>query len=919
MKSTLYAVAFLCTCISSATAQYLYTDDADTMGGPGAVTANFAQYTLGNKFVVGAENLLVTRLGYADLNNGDGLIDGHQVGIWQADGTLLGSVTVPAGGGAANVNDFRYAALGSAVTLLANQTYVIAGDPGGVNPSANDYYRYGSGYNHGIGIASHIGRIQAPEGAGFTFPTSAPITHEAWDIVNMEYNVVPPGPPVQQWTLATGDTSLTIGLDSEGTAAIYALSNSTQQFNWIQQPCRISLPAGIVQNGQNVAADWQLHNAVVNNTDGTKVKLQYTSPSTGLMFYSEWWARPGQGPIRHASYITNNGSAPIGISYQPTLSLNLTAPQAQEAAAWHFKSDGGGYNEIEPVGVYREPITSGFSRAVTTNPDGPFGDAIPLAVIDSGGSHGVYVGTEWSFGNIQITGSDTQHISVQSGNVTNFQATLQAGQSFEVPPGFVGAYKGDVDDAGNSLRKYLFNYNMPEVLRDNAAYPTVQWNAFGATGKVPGGWDPVESKYYPLIDDMAELGFEEVMIDVGWWQGGEPTPDAVDWSSGMKAASDYAKLKGIRFGLYWTDGADMTTEAGRQTRADRIRRLYEEHGVDMWRSDSTSGPVIRPDYWSVKGFYDMVDGLAAENPSFQWENCSGGGRIKDYGAMKRSVKIFNADTYSELDVRRVFYDSSFAMHPMQLEGHLGSIPGDFRPLGAAGMKFAFRSMSMGAPEWFIDAPNGGNGSDPWSEEEKEAVASAVATYKEKIRPLVRNGDLYHIFPRPDGVVWDGIEYYDPQTKKGVVYIFKPNSTEDTHKIVLKGLAEELMYLLTFEDKSNPLLNILGADLMNVGVDVTLQGTNVSELMFLVAAVAGDANGDAVVDENDAAILAANWQGAGKSWGDGDFNGDGAVNEMDATLLAANWQTGVATAPIPEPSNSVMLVGIVFSIMYFRYF
>ena len=32
----------------------------------------------------------------------------------------------------------------------------------------------------------------------------------------------------------------------------------------------------------------------------------------------------------------------------------------------------------------------------------------------------------------------------------------------------------------------------------------------------------VECKYYPLIDDIAPLGFEEVMIDVAWWRGGSP-------------------------------------------------------------------------------------------------------------------------------------------------------------------------------------------------------------------------------------------------------------------------------------------------------------------------------------------------------------------------------------------------------------
>ena len=43
-----------------------------------------------------------------------------------------------------------------------------------------------------------------------------------------------PQPP-NQWTLATADTSLTIGLDGQGKPAIVELKNPIQQFNWTQQ------------------------------------------------------------------------------------------------------------------------------------------------------------------------------------------------------------------------------------------------------------------------------------------------------------------------------------------------------------------------------------------------------------------------------------------------------------------------------------------------------------------------------------------------------------------------------------------------------------------------------------------------------------------------------------------------------------
>ena len=76
---------------------------------------------------------------------------------------------------------------------------------------------------------------------------------------------------------------------------------------------------------------------------------------------------------------------------------------------------------------------------------------------------------------------------------------------------------------------------------------------------------------------------------------------------------------------------------------------------------------------------------------------------------------------------------------------------------------------------------------------------------------------------------------------------------------------------------------------------------------------GDANRDRVVDEADAAILAANWLSEGKYWAQGDFSGDGVVNEADATMMAANWQGG-GTASVPEPSILVLFAAGVLVFM-----
>ena len=645
-----------------------------------------------------------------------------------------------------------------------------------------------------------------------------------------------PGICLETWSLSTDDTKLGVGATDKGQLCICELGSTRAQKNWAASPSVFSLTGRAFVDGTSYPLKWEYMRGDLATQDGQKLTIRFACKQPPLELESIWQSRPGPGPVRHSMFIHNKSPQPLTLDWQPTLDIDLAGPanRAQPFALWTFHSDGGA---PDAVGIYRDPIVPGFAGHIDTSRDGAF---LPYAVID-GDDQGVYVGVEWGFCQIAAQAlakggeGRAPGVRIAAGTPIGSRISLEPQATFDVPPGFVGAYRGDVDDAGNRLRKYLFNYCIPDVVREDPSYPKVQWNAFAATADKWGSWNCVERKFYPRIDDIAPLGFEEVMIGVGWWKGEtfaeEPVSDPVDWPSGMAKAAEYAHKAGLRFGLYWNRGEDMATVAGRERRFEQVRRLYSEYGADMWRSDATGGPVVDDSYESFKGFYEMLDRMAVEIPNFQWENCCCGGRIKDFGAMQRCVKIFQSDAGQPLDVRLDFYDTSYALHPIQLMGCLGGV----RPRGAAEMKIAFRSMSLGAPEWFLDAPNGSGGWGAWDQAEKDAVKDAVATYKTRIRPLVRNADLYHIFPRPDGTHWDGIQYYDPTTAKGVVYIFKPAPGETTQRIKLRGVDPETVYRVTFEDGTNPEREKSGKALI-VGIDVTLTNAPVSELMFLERAM-----------------------------------------------------------------------------------
>jgi hypothetical protein len=645
-----------------------------------------------------------------------------------------------------------------------------------------------------------------------------------------------------RWTLKTSDTTLVIGISSDSQPYVCELS-SPAGWNWTATPSPFPLVSRAVVGGVQRTLKWVYQNGTEDKGDGTKVTLSFTNADPALELASSWQARGGPGPVRHTMFIKNKAAEKVTIYEQESLEVEVVGP-GDDTSVCYINDDG---SAPDPTGVFHDRLASGYQKTLRCSEDQDF---IPFTAVDANGVHGVYLGWEWSIGRIAIAAHRAPRgAAIKAGNGDAFQTDLEPGEIFEVPPGFIGAYQGDLEAAANSLHKYLFNYSMPAVLKNDPEYPKVEWNAFAPTGKGQGSWDSTETKYYPFMDDIAPLGFDEVVLDIGWWPGDAthkphpPMGDPVDWPSGILAAREYAHKLGIRFGLYWNCNPPMTTLEGIKHRQDDAKYLYDKFRIDFYRSDGTDGNVLQTGghgpgarahsaedagYWQTKGYYEVLDSLYAAIPNFSYENCSGGGRIKDYGILKRCIKIQNQDRYYPIDARQSFYDASYALHPMQIAALCGS----WSEWQAAGSVYEFRSASMGAAYWHPDAPNGRNGGPVWSASQRALIKEAVHTYKTWLRPLIRTANLYHIFPRPDDKVWDGLEYFDPVSKKGAVYVFRPDSPTDTQAVKLKGLEPKSSYWLWCEDGSIPLLERSGDDLIRRGLTVALPQRFSSDILFI---------------------------------------------------------------------------------------
>jgi hypothetical protein len=121
----------------------------------------------------------------------------------------------------------------------------------------------------------------------------------------------------------------------------------------------------------------------------------------------------------------------------------------------------------------------------------------------------------------------------------------------------------------------------------------------------------------------------------------------------------------------------------------------------------------------------------------------------------------------------------------------------------------------------------------WTPEQHADARQEFALYKKKLRPFIRDADLYHISARPDGVHWDGIEYYDPRQGRALVYAFRGSTPEDkTHMFLLYGLDPHRQYRLHFQDGSSPDRVESGRDLRKKGLTVVLTVLHSSELIFI---------------------------------------------------------------------------------------
>ena len=655
------------------------------------------------------------------------------------------------------------------------------------------------------------------------------------------------------------------------------------------------MPVAVEVNKATIPLTWQ-HKRKLDREEEHRLVVVYESLQPHLRLSWEWEARANFGPVEHRITVENLSGEEIWLPMIDSLRLDFETSEKTELRNFYVEK-GAGTPSLQGThldSMAQGYHWTGTSSTYAHPSDSEAREIIPAEFVftTTPSQQGWYAGIEFS-GRTRIM-LERSGVSVRTVLGLNpepgpFRTRLSPGGSFQTPTVFLGALTGGPDGAGNQLRRWVRAVLGNPLTWKDDHYPLTVNNSWGS------GMQVDEQLALRMVGESKDLGLEMFHIDAGWFRGvGDWYPDPKKFPHGLAPIADEAHKRGLRFGIWvdWTQAA-LDTEPGALNVRDpkvrdwmvtdlppdwkpeefkgqtvdlgvpavhdylrkEVKRIVEDYHLDMlehdgylvaqgcMREDHPHAPPNRStakvshewgsqfvlssnstdvSYHAVRAYYDIYAQTRREHPGLLFEICNDGGRMVDFGSAAHGDYFSITDSYDPLSNRRAFFDTSYVLPAAMLESYVEKWPtphpGNFL--------YMLRSGMMGWVTIMLDTT-------AWSAEQHETARQAIALYKEKLRPLIRDAQLYHVSERPDGVRWDGIEYWDPARRQGVVFAFRGTVRDEAeHRFVLAGLDAAKRYHLHFQDGSAPDRIMTGSEMMGTGLTVRLSNPLSSELIFL---------------------------------------------------------------------------------------
>ena len=594
------------------------------------------------------------------------------------------------------------------------------------------------------------------------------------------------------------------------------------------------LPTSIERGRERLPLEWRLMRHL-SSVRSDRVTFVYESRQPHLRLTWEWRARAKFGPLEHRIIIDNLSGSEYWLALMDSLRLQLLIPAQTQLRHFYVEKGGGeptahGTHEVSASEGYR---WTGWSTTFSHPVPGKPREIIPYEAVFQPGQdgRGWYAGIEFS-GRTRLTlrraGDQLSGILGLDPDPGPVVTRLAPQGEFETPTVFLGTFSGGPDGAGNQLRPWVRAVLGSARTWSNPDYPLTVNNSWGA------GMEISETVAKKMIADAAALGFEMYHLDAGWFRGvGDWYPDPRKFPRGLTPLAEDAHAHGMRFGL-WVDWAqagldagpgalnlrdpkvrdwlvadvppnwkpqqfkgqtiDLGVPAARAYAQGEVNRIVRDYHLDMLEHDGylvaqgctrKDHPHAPPDPRRIecrslrrRGYRDQLEldrcelsrrarllphlrrAASSSIRSCCWKSAMTAAGWSTLGAPRTAITSRLPIHTPRFANRRAFYDASFVLPPAMLEAYEAKWPTP-KP---ANFLYMLRSGMMG---WLTVMQN----TNAWTAQQHTAAREAIALYKARLRPLIRDAQLFHISPRPDGVHWDGMEYWDPARGQGVIFAF----------------------------------------------------------------------------------------------------------------------------------------------------
>ena len=403
-------------------------------------------------------------------------------------------------------------------------------------------------------------------------------------------------------------------------------------------------------------------------------------------------------------------------------------------------------------------------------------------------------------------------------------------------------------------------------------------------------FDITEKRITDMMDDIKQMGGELFVMDDGWF--GDKYPRNNDSSSlgdwvvdkrklpgGLKALTDAARERGIKFGIWLEPEAVNTTSElyekhpdwalqtkGRELKlgrggtqlvldmtnprvqdfvfklVDDLLTQYPEIAYIKWDANASIqnyGSTYLPagkqanlyiDYH--RGLVKVMQRIRAKYPNVVIQNCASGGGRANYGMLPYFDEFWTSDNNDALQRVYIQWGTSLFFPSNAMAQHIGGSPyhmtGRVMPIkfrcdvamsGRLGMELQPRNMT---------------------DEERAQCSTAINDYK-SIRSVVQLGNLYRLVSPFDRKGVASLMYVDDTKARAVLFAYKVENmmNQTLPRIMLDGLDPSATYTLHelnvkagAEPSSLDGKELGGQLLMEVGLELPLDGDYASRVYEL---------------------------------------------------------------------------------------